>query len=453
MKFSEMPYERPDLTAAFTQFDAMAQAIAAAPGAADVLAQYAAFEKLAGHLSTMATLAEVRHTIDTRDAFYEAERQFFDENSPRLADKQLEVYKAVLASPHRAAVAEKLGSLALEKMELAVKSQTPEVLELMAQENALTSAYQKLYASAQIPFQGQTLTVAQLAKYKTNADRAVRKAAYEAEGAWFDAHREEFDSLYDQLVKNRTAQAQAMGYENFVPLGAIRMNRLGYTRKDMAAYRAQVKRDVVPVVAKLKQLQYARTGISQPKFYDDVFCFKEGNPAPHGTPEEILAAGKKMYHELSPETSAFIDEMFENELFDVLAKPGKAPGGYCTSLPDYKLPFIFSNFNGTAGDVDVLTHEAGHAFADYVAQRKDIPAILREPGMESCEIHSMSMEFLTADFHHLFFGDETARYELAHAEDALYFLPYGTMVDEFQHIVYENPGLTPDQRNAEWARL
>ena len=453
MKFSEMPYERPDLTAVFTQFDAMAQAIAAAPGSADVLAQYAAFEKLAGHLSTMATLAEVRHTIDTRDAFYEAERQFFDENSPRLADKQLEVYKAVLASPHRAAVAEKLGSLALEKMELAVKSQTPEVLELMAQENALTSAYQKLYASAQIPFQGQTLTVAQLAKYKTNADRAVRKAAYEAEGAWFDAHREEFDSLYDQLVKNRTAQAQAMGYENFVPLGAIRMNRLGYTRKDMAAYRAQVKRDVVPVVAKLKQLQYARTGISQPKFYDDVFCFKEGNPAPHGTPEEILAAGKKMYHELSPETSAFIDEMFENELFDVLAKPGKAPGGYCTSLPDYKLPFIFSNFNGTAGDVDVLTHEAGHAFADYVAQRKDIPAILREPGMESCEIHSMSMEFLTADFHHLFFGDETARYELAHAEDALYFLPYGTMVDEFQHIVYENPGLTPDQRNAEWARL
>ena len=219
MKFSEMPYERPDLTAAFAQFDAMAQAIAAAPGAADVLAQYAAFEKLAGHLSTMATLAEVRHTIDTRDAFYEAERQFFDENSPRLADKQLEVYKAVLASPHRVAVAEKLGSLALEKMELAVKSQTPEVLELMAQENALTSAYQKLYASAQIPFQGQTLTVAQLAKYKTNADRAVRKAAYEAEGAWFDAHREEFDSLYDQLVKNRTAQAQAMGYENFVPLG------------------------------------------------------------------------------------------------------------------------------------------------------------------------------------------------------------------------------------------
>lgn len=453
MKFSELPYERPDLAQAMARLDAMAAAIAAAPSAEAALEQYQAFETLSNHLSTMATLAEIRHTIDTRDAFYEAEKDFFDQNGPALADKQLNVYRAVLQSPHRAGIEAALTPIALKKMEIDVKAQTPEVLALMAEENALTSAYQKLYASAQIPFRGETLTVAQLAKYKTDADRATRKEAVEAEGGWFDAHREEFDSLYDQLVHNRTAQARAMGYENYVPLGYIRMRRIGYSLEDMAAYRAQIKGGVVPVVAKLKALQHARTGVADPKFYDDTFCFAEGNPKPHGTPEEILAAGREMYHGLSPETSAFIDVMFENDLFDVLAKPGKAPGGYCTGLADYKLPFIFSNFNGTAGDVDVLTHEAGHAFADWTANQKNIPAILREPGMESCEIHSMSMEFLTADFHHLFFGEDTARYELAHAEDALYFLPYGTMVDEFQHIVYENPDMTPAQRNEVWARL
>lgn len=453
MKFSQLPYERPDLAQSCARFDAIAAAVKAAPSAAAVLEQYEAFETLSSHLSTMATLAEIRHTIDTRDAFYEGEKDFFDQNGPALADKQLDVYRAILQSPYRAELEEALSPIALEKMEIDVKAQTPAVLALMAEENALTSAYQKLYASAQIPFRGETLTVAQLAKYKTDPDRATRKEAVEAEGGWFDAHQEEFDRLYGDLVRNRTAQAKAMGYENYVPLGYIRMRRIGYSLADMAAYRAQVKRDVVPVVAKLKQLQHARTGVADPKFYDDTFCFAQGNPKPHGTPEEILAAGRRMYHELSPETSTFIDAMFENDLFDVLAKPGKAPGGYCTSLQDYKLPFIFSNFNGTSGDVDVLTHEAGHAFADWTANRKDIPAILREPGMESCEIHSMSMEFLTADFHHLFFGDETARYELAHAEDALYFLPYGTMVDEFQHIVYENPEMTPAQRNAAWARL
>ena len=193
--------------------------------------------------------------------------------------------------------------------------------------------------------------------------------------------------------------------------------------------------------------------IGAPKFYDEAFAFPDGNARPTGTPEEILAAGRQMYRALSPQTAEFIDIMFENELFDVLAKPGKAPGGYCTGLRAYKMPFIFSNFNGTSGDVDVLTHEAGHAFADYVSARLEIPDILRQPGMESCEIHSMSMEFLTSDYHRLFFGPATAKYQLAHAEDALFFLPYGTMVDEFQHEVYKNPAMTPAERNGVWAAL
>lgn len=453
MKFSEMQYARPDLEQTLSALTWLREQIETADSAEAQLDLYASFDTLCRHVSTMATLAEIRHTVDTRDAFYEKEREFFDENSPVLADRQLDVYRALLASPFRKEMEEKLGSIVFDKMEIDVKSQTPEVLELMAEENRLTTAYQKLYASAQIPFDGKVLTVSQMAPYKMDPDRAVRKAAYEAEGAWFDSHRKELDELYDKLVKNRTRQARTMGYENFIPLGAIRMRRIGYTLEDMAAYRAGVKRDIVPVVARLKALQHARTGVQDPKFYDDGFCFAQGNPAPKGTPDEILAAGRKMYQELSPETAAFIQEMFASECFDVLSKPGKAPGGYCTYLPDYKQPFIFSNFNATADDVDVLTHEAGHAFAAWVAAKRELPAIVEEPGMESCEIHSMSMEFLTSDYHHLFFREDTDRYQLSHAEDAICFLPYGTMVDEFQHIVYANPDMSCDERNEVWARL
>ncbi len=453
MKFSEMKYERPDLEAAKKEYAQLKTRIDAAKNVEEQLAAFDEFEKLNEHLSTMSTLAEIRHTVDTRDAFYEEERNFFDENSPALGEAQLDVYRALLASPFRSELEAKIGRIAFDKMEIDVKSSDPAILDLMAEENALVTEYEKLYASALIDFAGRKNTVSQMVLYKQDPDRAVRKAAFEAEGAWFDAHREEFDSIYDKLVKNRTAQAKKLGYENFIPLGAIRMRRIGYTIEDMAAYREQIKKDVVPVVAQLKKLQFARTGIRDPKFYDDIFCFTEGNPAPHGTPEEILAAGKAMYHELSPETSKFIDLMFENDLFDVLSKEGKAPGGYCTFLPDYKSPFIFSNFNATSGDVDVLTHEAGHAFAAWVAMQKNLPGILQEPGMESCEIHSMSMEFLTSEYHDKFFGEDTERYELAHAEDAMYFLPYGTMVDEFQHIVYANPNLTPAQRNEVWAKL
>ena len=453
MKFSEMPYERPDLEAAKAQCAALCGRIAGAQNAQEALAAAREFDEMSRHLETMAVLASIRHTINTRDAFYEAEQDFFDANGPALSEAQLNVARALLASPLRPQLEQALGTLAFEKMEVNVKASSPDVLELMAEENALVTAYDKLYASAQIAFDGKKNTVSQVGRYKQSPRRAVRKAAYEAEGAWFDSHRAELDEIYDKLVKNRTAQAKKLGYENYIPLGAIRMQRVGYTLGDMAAYRAQIKRDVVPVVARLKAIQYARTGTADPKFYDDMFFFADGNAAPHGTSEEILAAGRAMYHELSRETADFIDVMFENELFDVLSKEGKAPGGYCTGLPDYRVPFIFSNFNGTSDDVDVLTHEAGHAFADFVAAQKDLPNVLRSPGLESCEIHSMSMEFLTAQHHEKFFGADTPKYELSHAEDALFFLPYGTMVDEFQHLVYANPCWTPGERNAAWARL
>ncbi len=453
MKFSEMPYKRPDLDAVLAALEGFAAEIAAAQTKEEFLRLFESFEQHKRNVYTQRTLVEIRHTVDTRDAFYEQENDFFDENSPRIADKQLNVYRALLASDLRSALDERYGPLLCEKMAVEVKSSSPEILTLMAEENALVSAYQKLYASAQIDFDGKKCTVSQLTPYKKSADRAVRKAAHIADGAWFDAHRAEFDEIYDKLVQNRTAQAQKLGYDNYIPLGFIRMQRIGYTLADMAAYRAQIKRTVVPVVSQLKILQHTRTGIADAKLYDDLFSFVDGNPVPKGSPDEILAAGKEMYHALSPETAAFIDDMFAADLFDVLSKEGKAPGGYCAYLPDYKLPFIFSNFNGTAGDVDVLTHEAGHAFQAWVAAGKNLPMLLEETGLESAEVHSMSMEFLTADYHALFFKEDTAKYELSHAEDALYFLPYGTMVDEFQHQIYANPKLTPDERNALWASL
>lgn len=338
-------------------------------------------------------------------------------------------------------------------MSIAARSFSPAIVELMQEENKLVSEYQNLYASATVEFDGKTMPLPLLGPYKQDPDRAVRKAAYEADAKFFDSHREELDTLYDKLVKVRDAQAKKMGLPNYIPLGYDRMGRNCYTAKDVAAFRDQIAEDMVPIVAKVKEAQRRRIGVEKLVFYDEPISFADGNAVPEGTPDEILAAGKKMYQELSPETAEFIGFMFENELFDVLSRDGKAPGGYCTEIADYKSPFIFSNFNATAGDVDVLTHEAGHAFEAYRAFKQELPSLLHSPTIEACECHSMSMEFLTAPWHHLFFGKQTDKYELGHCEDALVFIPYGCMVDEFQHKVYENPGMTPEQRNELWLSL
>lgn len=453
MKFSEMPYSRPDMEALAAATTQTLEAMKATPNAAGQIAAYDAYEKKMQTAGTMQQIAYIRHTINTKDEFYNAENDYMDEIGPKLQELTHRVNTALLESPYRAELERHYGALMFKNLEIAARSFSPAIVELMQEENKLVSEYQNLYASATVEFDGKTMPLPLLGPYKQDPDRAVRKAAYEADAKFFDSHREELDTLYDKLVKVRDAQAKKMGLPNYIPLGYDRMGRNCYTAKDVAAFRDQIAEDMVPIVAKVKEAQRRRIGVEKLAFYDEPISFADGNAVPEGTPDEILAAGKKMYQELSPETAEFIDFMFENELFDVLSRDGKAPGGYCTEIADYKSPFIFSNFNATAGDVDVLTHEAGHAFEAYRAFKQELPSLLHSPTIEACECHSMSMEFLTAPWHHLFFGKQTDKYELGHCEDALVFIPYGCMVDEFQHKVYENPGMTPEQRNELWLSL
>ena len=301
---------------------------------------------------------------------------------------------------------------------------------------------------------GKELTIPQLGPYKQSLDASVRRAAFEAEAGYFDAHRVEFDELYERTVQNLNQQAAVLGYADYSQLSYARMNRIGYGPEEIRAFRDQVAQDVVPLLAEVVARRAQRAGIQHPTFADLNVAFPDGNPVPVKGYQVRMDAARTMYHELSSETAAFIDFMQDNELFDVLSRPGKANGGYMTILPDYKAPFIFANWNDTAGDVDVLTHEAGHAFEGYIAARDaSIPEDLKCPSMESAEIHSMAMEFLTAPWHSLLFGADTPKYALTHAEESLIFLSYGCEVDEFQHIMYQHPNLTPDQRNDVWLRL
>ena len=453
MKFAEMVYTRPDFEGVFSELDKMTDEIKGSGSAGEVLGVYKKSEKLLAHLFTLTTICYIRNSVDTRDKFYEAEQEYADMQMPLLEDKLQNFHAALVKSSFRPDLEKELGSLLFVNMEMQLRSFSPEIIPLMQEENVLTTKYQKLYAGARVPFMGKELTIAQLGPYKQDKDRAVRKAALEAEGSFFDANQAEFDDIFDKLVRNRTEQARKLGLRSFVELGALRRLRYCYTPSDIALFRDRVVRDLVPLTVKIKERQAKRLGISDFKFYDNGLQFKDGSARPFGTPEEILAAGRRMYEELSAETKDFIKLMFDNELFDVLAKEGKAPGGYCTSIEDYGYPFIFSNFNGTSGDVDVLTHEAGHAFADFIAHREIEISDLRLPTMDAAETHSMSMEFLTAPWHHLFFGEMTDKYELSHAEDALIFIPYGCMVDHFQEEVYSNPEWTPAERNACWAEL
>ncbi|MCI6944816.1 MAG: M3 family oligoendopeptidase [Faecalibacterium sp.] len=454
MKFNEMTYTRPDIDALLARCRELAAKAAAAPDGDALVRLYYEQSEAFAEYNTAANLANIHYTCDTRDAYWKAEQDFFDANGPAVTNASVEISRAFLANPHVDALTEKFGTTCVAGMKNAVLSMDDRTVELQQQFNALVSRYQQIYGGALVELDGKQLTIPQLGPYKEDLDPAVRRAAYEAEAGYFDAHRAELDELYGQIVQNLNAQARVMGYHDYSELSYVRMNRIGYGPEEIRKFRDQVANDVVPQLQKVMALRAKRTGIAHPAFTDLPILFRDGNPKPIPGYKARMDAARTMYHELSPETAEFIDFMQDNELFDVESRPGKMSGGYMTSLPSYKAPFIFANWNDTSGDVDVLTHECGHAFEGYVAERDPaIPADLECPGMESAEIHSMAMEFLTAPWHHLLFGRDTDKYALLHAEDSFVFLAYGCEVDEFQHIMYQNPDLTPNERNAEWLKL
>ena len=454
MKFSEMTYTRPDIDALLARCKELAAKAAAAPDGGALVKLYYEQSVAFAEYNTAANLANIHYTCDTRDAYWKAEQDFFDANGPAVTNASVEISRAFLANPHVDALTAKFGTTCVAGMKNAVLSMDDRTVELQQKFNALVSRYQQIYGGALVELDGKQLTIPQLGPYKEDLDPAVRRAAYEAEAGYFDAHRAELDELYGEIVQNLNAQAKVMGYHDYSELSYVRMNRIGYGPEEIRKFRDQVARDVVPQLQKVMAMRAKRTGIEHPAFTDLPMMFKDGNPKPIPGYKARMDAARTMYHELSPETAEFIDFMQDNELFDVESRPGKMSGGYMTSLPSYKAPFIFANWNNTSGDVDVLTHECGHAFEGYVAERDPaIPADLECPGMESAEIHSMAMEFLTAPWHHLLFGKDTGKYALLHAEDSFVFLAYGCEVDEFQHIMYQNPDLTPDERNAEWLKL
>ncbi|WNB92217.1 M3 family oligoendopeptidase [Bacillus sp. NEB1478] len=452
MKFSEFTYERPDINNLKSAFEEAVKIFREASSADEQNEAMKKVVSLRNSFESMARLAKIRHTIDTEDVFYKDEQAFMDENLPVYQGMVTAFHEALVASPYKAELEQKWGSQLFRLAELKVKTYSDDVLEDLKQENKLSSEYVKVMASAKIEFDGKELNLAQLAPYVQSPDRETRKAAAFAGNQFLKSNEERFDTIYDELVKLRTKIAHKLGYNNFTELAYDRMGRTDYNASDVKVFRDQVKEIIVPLCTKLKERQQKRIGLDEFKFYDEPFSFTTGNPKPQGDANWIVERAKKAFSGLSTETGAFFNYMAEDELMDLESKKGKAPGGYCTFIHDYQAPFIFTNFNGSDNDVRVLLHEIGHAFQMYTSRGYEVPEY-QFPTLEACEIHSMSMEFLTYPWMEELFQQDTEKYLYSHLTGAVEFIPYGVAVDEFQHFVYDNPDATPAERRKMWSAL
>lgn len=452
MQFQEYAYQHMDALSLQKQLSELAEQIQQAKTIKQVQDCIKKVDTIRRFVATQVSLVEIRHTVDTKDAYYTKEQEYLDTVLPELEKDYEKINRTLLESTFLDDLKHRLPETFFLQKEMDLKAFDPIIIEDMQEENRLMTKYQALIASAEIPFDGEIYNLSSLEVKTNSSDRIVRKRALQAYWNWFEQHEEEVAQIFDQMIKVRTRMAQKLGYDNFIALGYARMHRYDYNQEDVAKYRRQVLKDVVPLCSALYKRQQKRLGYDTLHAWDEKVEFLQGNPTPKYDRAALVKRAQKMYHELSKETGVFFDFMVEHELLDLDSKPGKAAGGYCTFMPDYKSPFIFANFNQTQHDAEVLTHEAGHAYQIY--ESRDIyPSDCVWPTYESCEIHSMSMEFFTHPWMQSFFEEDVNRYYYSHMAGSLKFLPYGVLVDHFQHEVYTHPEMSHKERMDTWRRL
>ncbi len=445
VKVSQIQYVRPQKEQVLATLQSFKQRFENAASVEEFMQIHQEYKTFSEDLSTTMQVAFIRFSLDTRDKFYCDEQDYLDEITPEISVACAEVNKCYLTTPFRAELEKVFPAVLFVNLQMQVDANNPAIVDDMVENNKLVTSYTKLMSNLTVDFNGETLPPSGLSKYFVHEDRNLRRGAYVALGQLIEANKDQLDDIYDKLVAVRTRAGRKLGYDNFSPLGYLKMQRNCYTKEDIAKFRANVKKYIVPLADKIRAKVQNDLGWEKQFVYDkDVFCAE--TPRPIGTVDQIFANGSKMYHEMSEETGYLFDLMVDSEAFDVMSREGKWGGGYCTGLPKYKLPFILSNFNGSAGDIDVLTHEFGHAYEYYKTFFIDTD-FLSSISMETAEVHSMSMEFLSYPWMELFFGNKTEDYKFYHIGGAVTFIPYGTIVDYFQQTCYDNPEMTPAERN------
>ncbi len=450
--FEDIAAGTPDLDDLATRNETWLASLAAAADVEACLAVILDWDRARREFETWSNLVDLRFHQVTTDSAAIADRDLSDQLSPRWTELEVAMKRSLIAHPLRGQLEDSLGAQVFALWEVDVLAFDPALKDDLVREAKLGGEYTSLLAGAELSFAGETLNLSTLTKYRVHADRDTRHDAERVHWDWFASNGEQLDRIYGDLVSLRTQMARQLGYENFIELGYKRMLRIDYGREAVERFRAQVREHVVPLARRLAEQQAATLGVDQLMAWDEPVRDPAGNPAPQGDHDWMMARAREMFDDMGSGLGEFFRLMDSGGFLDLKSRSGKAGGGFCTNFPTHGMPFVYANFNGTKGDVEVFTHEIGHAFQTY-SSRKQRMVDTVWPTMESCEVHSMSLEFLTWPHMEKFFGDDAERFRKVHLAQSLTFLPYGTAVDHFQHEVYSRPEATAAERHEMWREM
>ncbi|MEO0080597.1 MAG: M3 family oligoendopeptidase [candidate division WOR-3 bacterium] len=408
-------------------------------------------------LDEMFARLNVAKDSNTADKQAEARyNRYLDEIYPKMMPEEQRLKKKLLESGLRPEGFE----LPLRRIETEASLFREANLPLIVEVNKLCTEYSKIVGAQTVQWEGKELTIAQLRPILEEPDRDKREKAWRLATERQLADRSAINDLWQKLLNLRLKIAANAGLPDYRSYRWLDLARFDYTPKDCFEFHCSIEKVVVPLAAELLERRRKRLGVDRLRPWDTAVD-PLGRPRlrPFEDVNELIAGTRTILQQVDDRIGRAFTVLVEERLLDLDNRKNKAPGGYCTSFPAVKRPFIFMNAVGTHQDLMTLIHESGHAVHDIEASR--LPYFQqRQINLEFAEVASMGMELLsmpfwTRDQGGFYTEAEAQRAQQEHLEGLVLFWPYMSVVDLFQHWVYENPDQArdPARCDAEWARL
>jgi oligoendopeptidase F len=403
--------------------------------------------------STRRYVAMTCHTDDPD--IEKAYLEFVERIEPEIKPRQFKLAQLYVAHPLRAQLPKPRYEVFDRDVQVSVELFRQENVPLETEETKIGQHYQKLMGSLTVQFRGEERTLIQMGRYLEEPDRATRQQAWE-----LVAHRrlqeaEEFDSLFDELVRLRERVAANAGFANYLDYGFRLRRRFDYTIVDCEKFHDSVERIIMPLVREFQVERRRQLNLPALRPWDLAVDPLNRPPLrPFQQVEQLVDGTHQILDRVDPELGSQFKLMRDRGLLDLENRKGKAPGGYQSTLNEARLPFIFMNAVGQQRDVEILLHEGGHAFHALATRSEELFAYRNNVPIEFAEVASMSMELLGNEFLDVFYGPaEQKRARRAHLESVIGLFPWIGTVDAFQHWIYTHPRHKREERTTAWLAL
>lgn len=408
-------------------------------------------------LMEAASVANVEVSCDSQNAEKEERHlRFSSDIMPQRGKVANELIGKLIDSGYEPAELEMVLKRARTDRDIFREANVPIAQEL----SKLSNAYNKASGAMTVMWDDEQVPLSRLNPYLESPDRSIRERAFRLHLQPYIEQRDHLADIFDQQLALRQQAARNAGFENYRDYIFAEKYRYDYTPDDCFQFHDAVATTFVPALRELHEERKQMMGANALQPWDLAHDPAGRDPlTPYDSMSSMTATARDVFAKVDPMFGDQFGIMRTEELLDLESRTGKRPGGFCTSFPYRKRPFIFMNASGTGGDIRTLLHEAGHAFHGF-ATMEHLPYLSqRRYGSEMAEVASMSMELLASPYLRKkdggYYDDaDYARARIEHLEGIIKLFTWVAPVDAFQQWLYTDPAAADrDMRDAKWVEI